>query len=62
MVMKYDNKKAFYIRPEDILRLVLRNLRGWKSIDKAEDNIRKILLYFEEERYNQLEEEFNLKA
>ena len=60
--MKYDNKKAFYIRPEDILRLVLRNLRGWKSIDKAEDNIRKILLYFEEERYNQLEEEFNLKA
>lgn len=57
-----SEKKVVYIRPEDVLRLMLKKIRDWKTIDKTEDNIKKILLYFEEERYEQLEEEFNLKA
>ena len=55
------NKKV-YIRPEDVVRVTLKNLRKWKTIDKIEDNLRKILWYFEEERYDKLSEEFNLEV
>ena len=56
------NKKKVYIRPEDVVRVTLKNLRKWKTIDKIEDNLRKILWYFEEERYDKLSEEFNLEV
>jgi len=58
--MKKNNSKL-YVRPEDILGVTLRNIRKWKSLDKIEMNLEKMLLYFKDERYDKLEEEFNLE-
>jgi len=57
---KNNNEKKIYIRPEDIIRLTLANLQKWKTKDKIEDNLKKMLWYFEDERYNKLAEEFDL--
>ena len=55
------NGRKVYIRPEDVVRVTLKNLKKWKTVDKIEDNLRKILWYFEDERYDKLAEEFNLE-
>jgi len=57
---KKDGRKV-YIRPEDIIRLTLKNLQKWKTKDKIEDNLKKMLWYFEDERYDKLSEEFDLE-
>lgn len=56
-----ENVRKVYIRPEDIIRLTLKNLRKWKTKDKIEDNLKKMLWYFEDERYDKLSEEFDLE-
>lgn len=55
-----ENKRV-YIRAEDVIRLTLKNLQKWKTKDKIEDNLKKMLWYFEDERYDKLSEEFNLE-
>ena len=57
---KNNENKKVYIRPEDVIRLTLKNLQKWKTKDIIEDNLKKMLWYFEDERYDKLSEEFNL--
>lgn len=40
------------ITPEDLIRLILKNLNKWKKEDKVEDNLKKILWYFEDRKFN----------
>jgi len=40
--------------------LTLKNLKTWEKNDTVEDNLRKMLWYFEDERYDKLAEEFDL--
>ena len=54
-------KKPIYIRPEDTIKLILRNFRKWKSLDEIENNLNKILWYLEDERYNILSNEFKIE-
>jgi len=56
-----NSKKRVYIRPEDVIRLTLNRLRTWKTLEKIEDNLNKMLWYFEDERYDKLSEEFDLE-
>jgi hypothetical protein len=48
------------IRPEDCLRLVLLNIRKWKSVDVIEDNIRTMLVAFDDHRFSLLHSSFHL--
>lgn len=57
-IVEMDENK---IEPEDIVRLILKNLKIWKTVDKIEDNLKKMLWYFEDERYDKLAEEFDLE-
>lgn len=58
---KDDEEKKICVRPEDVIRLTLKNLTAWKKADTVEDNLKKMLWYFEDERYDKLSEEFNLE-
>lgn len=49
------------IRPEDLVRLILKNLPNWNKEDKIEDNLRKMLWYFEDKQFGKLGEEFGLE-
>lgn len=60
--MSGNNEKKVYIRPEDVIKLTLKHLRVWKTLDKIEGNLKKMLWYFEDERYDKLSEEFNLEV
>ena len=57
-----DGKRRVYIRPEDILELVVNNIRSdkWTNVDMIEENISKMLLYFKEEKFDRLKTEFDL--
>jgi len=59
--MKNDEKKM-YIRPEDVVKITQKNLRKWKTLDKIDENLSKILWYLEDERYDRLAQEFNLEV
>jgi len=58
--MKKNNGKV-YVRPEDLIRFTLKNIRKWKSLEKIEDNLTKMLWYFEDERFDKLQDEFGLE-
>jgi len=56
-----ENKKRVYIRPEDIIELILKRINThWKTIDDIEENLMKMLMYFKNEKYDKLEKEFDL--
>jgi hypothetical protein len=57
-----DNKNRVYIRPEDVLELLLDKIEIWKTIDAIEENLTKMLLYFKEEKFDRLAEEFDLET
>ena len=60
---KNGNKnKKVYIRPEDILELLLNKVKVWKKLDIIEENIQKMLWYFKEEKFEKLAEEFDLET
>jgi len=48
------------IRPEDVIRIILKDIRKWKSLDNIEENLRKMLWYFEDDRYDDLLDKFKL--
>ena len=48
------------VRPEDVVRLILKNLREWKTLDEIEGNLRKILWNLEDPFFDALVERFNL--
>jgi len=54
-----SNKKV-YIRPEDVIRLILKNLNKWRKEDKIEDNLKKMLWYFEDTQFDKMGERFGI--
>ena len=48
------------ITAEGIIRLTLKNLDKWKKEDKIEDNLRKMLWYFEDKQFDKMKEEFGI--
>lgn len=58
--MNGNNKKKIYVRPEDVLELLLNKIRKCKTKEQIEESIVKMLQYFKTEKYNRLIEEFDL--
>ena len=60
-----DNKKL-YIRPEDVLEFLYEISDNWKEatnpIDKMKDDLRTMIRYFKEEKFNKLKTELNLDS
>ena len=56
-----NNEKRVYIRPEDVLELLLNKIKIWRTIDEIEENITKMLLYFKDEKFDRLIDEFDLE-
>ena len=55
------NKKKVYIRPEDVLELLLDKIKIWKEVDIIEENLQKMLWYFKDEKFDRLADEFDLE-
>lgn len=56
-----ENVRKVYIRPEDILELILENIEyRWDTIGDIEKNIEKMLGYFKTEKFDKLHNEFGL--
>jgi len=52
--------RKIYIRPEDICELILEKLDEWKSKAVIKNNVAKILWYLKDEKFDKLEDEFEL--
>ena len=59
--MFLDNKKNVYIRPEDTLEFIYEMSGKWKDIDQMKEDLRKIIRYFKQEKFDKLYEEFKLE-
>jgi len=60
--MSGNNDKKVYIRPEDVLELLLDKIKVWKEVDVIEENITKMLCYFKDEKFDRLAEEFDIET
>ena len=58
------NKKKVYIRPEDALEFIYEISDKWKQasdpIEKMKEDIRTIIRYFKEEKFDKLQDEFRV--
>jgi len=56
---KENNEKKVYIRPEDVLELILDKIEyKWKTTEEIENNIQAMLGYFKAEKFDKLQNEF----
>lgn len=60
MIKNENNNRRVYIRPEDALEFVYEISDKWKNINDMKEDLRVMIRYFKEEKYNKLKEEFNL--
>lgn len=58
------NVRKVYIRPEDALEFVYEISDKWKKasdpIDKMKEDLRTIIRYFKEEKFDKLQDEFRV--
>ena len=61
---KNNNKKRVYIRPEDTLEFVYELSDKWKEaknpIEQMQADLRTMIRYFKEEKFDKLQEEFGV--
>ena len=58
---KNNGNKKVYIRPEDLLELILDKMQyNWKTVEDIEKNIEQMLGYFKSEKFGKLQSEFGL--
>lgn len=59
-----DNIKQVYIRPEDTLEFIYELSDKWKNTDNPietmRDDLRTMIRYFKEEKFDKLQEEFGI--
>ena len=59
-----NNKKKVYIRPEDALEFVYEISDKWKDkkdpIDCMKSDLRTMIRYFKEEKFDKLQDEFRV--
>jgi len=54
-------EKKVYIRPEDTLEFIYELSDKWKDIKAMREDLRTMIRYFKNEKFDQLKNEFNLK-
>ena len=58
------NKKKVYIRPEDALEFVYEISDKWKNIEdpigEMKKDLRKMIRYFKDEKFDKLQDEFRV--
>lgn len=58
--MSGDNEKKVYIRPEDALEFVYEISDKWKNIEEMKNDLRTIIRYFKDEKFDKLQNEFKI--
>ena len=56
--MNQNNKKNVYIRPEDTLEFIYEMSDKWKDINQMKEDLRKMIRYFKQEKFDKLYEEY----
>lgn len=60
-----NDKKRIYIRPEDTLEFIYELSDKWKntqdSIESMKNDLRTMIRYFKEEKFDKLQEEFGIE-
>ena len=55
-----ENKKV-YIRPEDALEFVYEISDKWKTIEEMKKDLRTMIRYFKDEKFDNLQDKFRVK-
>lgn len=53
-------EKRIYIRPEDTLEFIYEISDKWKNIEDMKADLRTMIRYFKEEKFDKLQEEFGI--
>jgi len=60
-MVEYMGRNRVYIRPEDVAEFIYETSKNCKTVDEIQKQMRRIISYLKEEKFDKLRSEFGVE-